>query len=326
MKISDAINILNIKNYTVYNIDNISYNELKKHYHIQCLIYHPDKNTNITNTTNTTLIFQNINCAFNTLKDLIHNISFDSVIDDTDSCNDDDSYNNLLVNFINYVINYYNNSNNLNNNSLDDLKIEADKHLIKFLETFFSNFSLLILETIYLALLKFNNNNNNNNNNSSFLQTKVVTIIKKIIVSILETNAIYIIHPTISNMLNSDIYKLTIDNDYVYVPLWHNELSFENAIIKIYPILDANITLDNTNSIHYTYKNKFSTLLENIASDINSIVVNIDNNHFTINISNLKMTKYQTYILENQGIPKINSANILDNSVKNSIIFHIHLE
>jgi hypothetical protein len=38
------------------------------------------------------------------------------------------------------------------------------------------------------------------------------------------------------------------------------------------------------------------------------------------------MTKYQTYILENQGIPKINSANILDNSVKNSIIFHIHLE
>ena len=61
MKISDAINILNIKNYTVYNIDNISYNELKKHYHIQCLIYHPDKNTNITNTTNTTLIFQNIN-------------------------------------------------------------------------------------------------------------------------------------------------------------------------------------------------------------------------------------------------------------------------
>ena len=45
MKISDAINILNIKNYDITNIQHISYNELKKHNHIQSLIYHPDKNT-----------------------------------------------------------------------------------------------------------------------------------------------------------------------------------------------------------------------------------------------------------------------------------------
>ena len=44
MKISDAIQILNITNYTVDTINKISYNELKKHYHIQSLIYHPDKN------------------------------------------------------------------------------------------------------------------------------------------------------------------------------------------------------------------------------------------------------------------------------------------
>ena len=46
MKISEAIDVLNITNYTISNIKNISYNELKKHYHIQCLIYHPDKNIN----------------------------------------------------------------------------------------------------------------------------------------------------------------------------------------------------------------------------------------------------------------------------------------
>jgi curved DNA-binding protein CbpA len=44
MKISDAINILNIKNYNITNIQHISYDELKKQYHIQSLIYHPDKN------------------------------------------------------------------------------------------------------------------------------------------------------------------------------------------------------------------------------------------------------------------------------------------
>lgn len=317
MKISDAIAILNIQNYNITNIQYISYNELKKHYHIQALLYHPDKNNN---TENSTLIFQNINCAFRTLKDVIsaNDLSANDLIRDDLSANDlnnDDSYNNLLINFINNVINYYNNNNVLN---LDEIKLEADKHLTMFLETLFSNLSLIILEDIYLLLAKFNNN--------YLLTNRIVTIIKKLIISILEKNAIYIINPTISNLLNSDIYKLNINNEYVYVPLWHNELAFENAIIKIYPLLATNMYLDSSNNIYYTYKNKFSTLLENIANNINYIIITIDNNTYSIAINNLIMSKYQTYILKNQGIPVINSNNILDNSVKSSIIFHIYLD
>ena len=307
MKISDAIAILNIQNYNITNIQYISYNELKKHYHIQALLYHPDKNNN---TENSTLIFQNINCAFRTLKDMISANDLSA-----NDLNNDDSYNNLLINFINNVINYYNNNNVLN---LDEIKLEADKHLTIFLETLFSNLSLIILEDIYLLLAKFNNN--------YLLTNRIVTIIKKLIISILEKNAIYIINPTISNLLNSDIYKLNINNEYVYVPLWHNELAFENAIIKIYPLLATNMYLDSSNNIYYTYKNKFSTLLENIANNINYIIITIDNNTYNIAINNLIMSKYQTYILKNQGIPVINSNNILDNSVKSSIIFHIYLD
>ena len=331
MKISDAIAILNIQNYNITNIQYISYNELKKHYHIQALLYHPDKNSN---TENSTLIFQNINCAFRLLKGLISerelisecDLSADELnVDDLTSENTDNSYNNLLISFINYVINYYNNNNKnnledlkLEDIKLEDLKLEADKQLSIFIETLFSKLSLIILEDIYLVLAKFNT--------SSLLTNKIVNIIKKLIINILEKNAIYIINPSISNLLNSDIYKLTIANEYVYVPLWHNELAFENAIIKIYPLLVSNVYLDSSNIIHYTYKNKFSTLLENIANNVNSLVITIDNNHYSIAINNLKLAKYQTYILENQGIPVINSNNILDNSVKSSIIFHIHLE
>ena len=311
MKISDAIAILNIQNYNITNIQYISYNELKKHYHIQALLYHPDKNSN---TENSTLIFQNINCAFRTLKDMISANDL-SANDLNNDLNNDDSYNNLLINFINNVINYYNNNNVLN---LEEIKLEADKHLIIFLETLFTNLSLVILEDIYLLLAKFNNN--------YLLTNRIATIIKKLIISILEKNAIYIINPTISNLLNSDIYKLTIANEYVYVPLWHNELAFENAIIKIYPLLVSNVYLDSSNNINYSYKNKFSTLLENIANNVNSLIITIDNNTYSIAINNLKLSKYQTYILENQGIPVINSNNILDNSVKSSIIFHIYLD
>jgi hypothetical protein len=321
MKISDAINILNIKNYDITNIQHISYNELKKHYHIQSLIYHPDKNTN---NHNATLLFQNINCAFVTLRDFIKNNDLNT----NEPLNEDDSYNNLVINFINYIVNYYGNTNVLNSNSLDDLKIEANKQLYKFLETLFSNFSLIILEDIYLVLLKFNNNNINTpiTHTNYLLTNNIVNIIKKISIGILEKNDIYIISPTISNLLNSDIYRLTIANDIVYVPLWHRELAFENAIIKIYPILDNNITIDSNNNIHYTYNNKFSTLLENITNNVDTISVVINNSNFTINISMLKMCKYQTYIIENEGIPNININNILDNSIKGTITFHIHLE
>lgn len=330
MKISDAIVILNIQNYNITNIQHISYNELKKHYHIQALLYHPDKNNN---TENSTLIFQNINCAFTLLKGLIseHDLRKDDLradelnVDDLTSENTDKSYNKLLISFINYVLSYYTNYTNNNNNesnledsNLEDLKLEANKHLTIVIETLFSKLSLIILEDIYLLLIKFNA--------SSLLTNKIVNIIKKIIINILEKKAIYIINPTISNLLNSDIYKLTIANEYVYVPLWHNELAFENAIIKIYPLLPSNVYLDGSNIIHYTYKNKFSTLLENIANNVNSLVITIDNNHYSIIINNLKLAKYQTYILENQGIPSINSNNILDNSVKSAIVFHIHLD
>jgi|UniRef100_A0A6C0CCQ3 hypothetical protein len=323
MKISDAINILNIQNYNITNIQHISYNELKKHYHIQALLYHPDKNSN---TENSTLIFQNINCAFSMLKEVIidNDLKKDDLNgddlngDDLTGENTDNSYNKLLISFINYVINYYNNESNLYDLNLEDLKLEANKHLTIVIETLFSKLSLIILEDIYLLLIKFNS--------SSLITNKIVNIIKKIIINILEKKDIYIINPTISNLLNSDIYKLTIANEYVYVPLWHNELAFENAIIKIYPLLPSNVYLDGCNIIHYTYKNKFSTLLENIANNVNSLVITIDNNDYSIIINNLKLAKYQTYILKNQGIPSINSNNILDNSVKSDIVFHIHLD
>ena len=68
MKISEAINVLNITNYTIYNIKNISYNELKKHYHIQCLIYHPDKNIN--NEGDTKLIKHDQKTIFKELKNI----------------------------------------------------------------------------------------------------------------------------------------------------------------------------------------------------------------------------------------------------------------
>ena len=321
MKISEAISILNISNYTIYNIKNISHNELKKHYHIQCLIHHPDKN--ITNE-ESTLIFQNINHAYNILKELI------IIKDDVDSVDplDANDYNYYILNFINFLTNYYSNSTNNSNleENINNIKEYANSHIQTILLNLLDNFSIVILEDLYIFLLKYKKEGICENSNKSFnaISDNIITIIKTILQEKLSKYNIYILTPNIGNLLNSDIYKLEISNDIIYIPLWHNELNFENNIIKIDPILDTNITIDNDNNIHYTYINTFSNIIDLLNSN-NSITINIENHIFNILINNLTFNKYQIYSIKNQGLAKININNILDNTSKSDIIFHIYL-
>jgi len=323
MKISEAIEVLNITNYTIYNIKNISYNELKKHYHIQCLINHPDKNIN---NEKATLVFQNINQAYNSLRELINISKDDSNYDDSNSNIDNNNYNHYILNFINFVTKYYCNSEN--NSKLEDLeeninniKCYANSHIQTILVNLLDNFSITILEDLYIFLLKYKKECFCEN---TTLSDNIITTIKTILQEKLSTYNIYILTPNIANLLNSDVYKLTINNDIIYIPLWHNELNFENNIIKIDPLLDTNIILDNDNNIHYTYNNTFSNIIDLLNSNTN-ITINIENYTFTILIGKLTFSKYQIYSIKNLGLSKININNILDNTCKSDIIFHIYL-
>jgi hypothetical protein len=315
MKISEAIAILNITNYTIYNIQNISYNELKKHYHIQCLIYHPDKNIN---NEESTLIFQNINHAYNILKELI-NIKETSDNSDThtNNLNETNEYNYYILNFINFIIKNY-------SNSTEDIKNYANSHIKTVLANLLDNFSVVILEDLYIFLLKYKKECGFENS-ANVISNNIITIIKSLLQDKLSKYNIYILTPNIVNLLNSDIYKLEVNNDIIYIPLWHNELNFENNIIKIDPLLDSNISIDIDNNIHYTYTDTFYNVIDLLKTNDATITIAIENYSFNIPIGKLTFTKYQIYSIKNQGLSKINTYNILDNSCKSDIIFHIYL-
>jgi len=321
MKINKAIEILNITNYSIYNIKNISHNELKKHYHIQCLIYHPDKNIN---NEKATLVFQNINEAYNTLKELINISKDDCTFDDINNNNtNDNNYNYYILNFINFITKYYsNNSDSINlEENINNIKHYANSHIQSILINLLDNFSIAILEDLYIFLLKYKKECVCENNT---LSHTIITTIETILQEKLSKYNIYILTPNIVNLLNSDVYKLIINDDIIYIPLWHNELNFENNIIKIDPLLDSNIVLDNDNNIHYTYTNTFSNIIDLLNSDTN-ITINIEDHSFNILINKLTFSKYQIYSIKHQGLAKINTNNILDNSCKSDIIFHIYL-
>ena len=320
MKISEAITILNITNYTIHNIKNISYNELKKHYHIHCLIYHPDKNIN---NEDSTLIFQNINHAYTILKELIiiketSDISTND-LNATHDLNETNEYNYYILNFINFIINNYSNL-----NSTEDIKQFANSHIKTVLANLLDNFSIVILEDLYIFLLKYKKECGSENS-ANVISNNIITIIKTLLQDKLSKFNIYILTPNIVNLLNSDIYKLEVNNDIIYIPLWHNELNFENNIIKIDPLLDTNIIIDMDNNIHYTYTDSFHNIIDLLKTNNATLTITIENHSFNILISKLTFAKYQIYSIKNQGLSKINTHNILDNSYKSDIIFHIYL-
>jgi hypothetical protein len=328
MKISEALVILNIKNYNMYNIHNISLNELKKYYHIQCLIYHPDKN-NICE--NSTLLFQNINSAYNVLKDIISTDDDDYDDNDNDAIDNDgktNNYNDLLVTFLNFIIKYYSNNDALTTfkDDITKFKHNANIHIKAIITSLFDNFSIVILEDLYFYILKYNKlkSHENNENNENNIYNAIIEIIKTILEEKLSNHSIYILTPKLTNLLNSDVYKLEINDVIVYIPLWHNEMKFENNIIKIEPLLDDTITIDEHNNIHYTYYNNFNNIIELLKSNSN-IAIDLADQTIEININDLKFSKYQVYNVKHKGIPKINTLAILDNSNKGDIYFHIHL-
>ena len=146
--------------------------------------------------------------------------------------------------------------------------------------------------------------------------------IKNIIDDKLRLYNIYILTPSLDNILNSEIFKLEIGDETIYVPLWHQEMMYEKNIIKIQLVLTGGITIDEHNDIHIEYSDKFENVLNLIKQDIDTI----DVYRYKLDIHKLSLKKNQTYTLKNEGIPVINSHDIFDNKSKANVVVHIRLE
>ena len=78
--------------------------------------------------------------------------------------------------------------------------------------------------------------------------------------------------------------------------------------------------IDEFNNIHINIKMSVQKALQN-----KKISFNIGVKVFEINTNELKIIKYQTYIIKNKGLSSINQNNIYDASKKNDIIVNIEL-
>ena len=245
--------------------------ELKRNYHVLALNNHPDKNNDI----NANRIFQEIEEAYSFLKNIIDNNKYKDYENDNSSTNTSDiEYTELIISFVDIL------SKTMNTEEINRFHDKCIEYSNKLLDQLLDKVNINVLEDLYCFI-----------NNNIYFSDKISNNIKNIIINKLKFYNIYIINPTLDNLLNSEIFKLEISNNsinnIIYVPLWHNEMIYEKNIIKIQPKLPNNITIDDNNNIHIKYINNFENLIAMIKIDISYLLIH----NYKIPINELKFKK-----------------------------------
>mgnify|MGYP001158571476 FL=1 len=144
------------------------------------------------------------------------------------------------------------------------------------------------------------------------------------LISILKKN-IYILNPSLDDLLNQNVYKLQHNEKEYIIPLWQSELEYDNSgstlIVKCVPDLPDHIEIDEDNNIHISLR--FS-LFDKIQQHNNKIEISLGSKNFEVSLEDLQIKKYQIKKFVNSGIPKFDENDIY--SVDNISDVNVHFE
>jgi len=301
MDINLAFEILEIED------KNITLEELKKKYHKLALKNHPDKNKT---DKNSTLKFQLIGEAYDLLCiEISKNKDYKKA--EQNEKGTETGYIYILQMFLNGLLN--------NEHILSVIKnIVITRCLsIKIIEDLDKD-KLLLLYNILVKYKKL-----------LYIDETIIEQIQELILEKHKDIQIYILNPSINDLLENNVYKLELNKYIYFVPLWHNEVVFDNndggndnIIVKCIPCLPENITIDDDNNLIVDLKYEVNS---NTLSLLNqeSIPFLLGKKTFYIPISQLYMRRNQTFYLKKQGLTKIYENNIYNIDEKNDIIIKI---
>jgi curved DNA-binding protein CbpA len=280
--------------------------ELRKQYFKKALIYHPDKN----NHENSNKQFTDIKDAYAFLENyLIYDNIDKNIPTDKNIPDDSDNYIFIIEKFIKMatIVDF----NNV-------------KEIIQLLYQNCQQISISTFERIdksnALKLYAYMNQY------SELLGIDEDTLEKfrEIMKEKIENDELVILNPSLDNLLDSEIYILNHCEEIYYIPLWHDEVSYDNGentlIVKCIPQLPSHIYIDEFNNIHINIKISIQKALQN-----KKITFNIGKKVFEIETIELKIIKQQTYIIKNKGISFINIGDSYDVNKKCDIIINLEL-
>ena len=304
-----AFNILEI-DITKITTKDITLVKLKKKYHKLALQNHPDKNGN---TTESNEKFRQIHEAYEYLKNELH-LEEDNDNKDIDiSTNDANERNYAAENMPQYIdiLQLFMKTmlegkyTTIISKIIQDIVSGCSKITLKLLEDLDKDTCM----NIYVFL--------SNNRSTLHLNDTILETMREIVQQKFDNVFIYKLNPSLHDLLNNNIYKLNIQDQICYVPLWISESHFDISGCEIIalcePEIPENIVIDEYNNIHVTCEISIMDELQNLIMNDLNYNLKISNKYFDIPIQNLFMKKEQKYTIKNEGLGKNSSDTILDN-------------
>jgi DnaJ-class molecular chaperone len=305
MNYKKAIKILEIKGKFDYKI-------LKSRYYMKALRYHPDKN----NQPNAEEKFKEISEAYNYLNKYINSNNKETYYETRENIYTDDfengnyNYKNILYKFILSL----NGDFTLNENDIEYFNNIFDNENIKYLLTILKLLPKNKLRSIYNYLTNIH----------LIKESIIIKEIEKILEENNKVDIKYIINPSIDNLLNHEIFKIKIENEDYYIPMWHNEIIYETSnntlIFECIPQIGNHIFIDDDNNIFINDNVELHSLLEKETYEIS-----IGNKKYSINMDNIKIKKNQIITIKNDGISNIDYENIYNIENKSNIYINLTL-
>ena len=314
MDIQTALHLLDIDDFTRGNYTKVTYDYVKRKYHKMALKCHPDKNGN---TKEATQRFQRITNAYNYLITELElksefneykNEDQDDICDTKDKDKDSQLYTSLLSMFLAGIL-------KVDTNKMPDLLVRIVKDIVlngtkvistKIIDDLDKDKSL----ELYNFLNKYKH--------ILYITSETLGFVSSLIKEKYKNDRVYILNPSIDDLLDNNIYKLYVDEQLYLAPLWHNELYFEDPdkndiIVLCVPQLPEDITIDENNNIHCNLLVAFEKemfLNQNLNHHV--LNVNIGKHIFNIPFDKLYMKKEQKYVIKGEGI-----SHIFENDIYN---------
>ena len=296
MKYEEALDILGIDSHLSLTMD-----ELKRKYHKLALKYHPDKNGGSDESTKK---FQLVNEAFATIEARLKN-GPDKIFNENDSSKQ--NYNHLFQLFMESFL-----------ETRDVPEISVVKEIVlsgckKLSFKLFENMSKEMAVNTLSFLCKYKD--------ILHIENEIIETVKTIIAKKYENDMVFILNPTLDDMLDHNVYKLLVDKKTYFVPLWHSEAYFDGPegeiIVKCVPTLPDNVFIDETNRIHVELTRKFTV---DFFSE-NSLGFSLGTHKFEI--PKLLFKKTHRYHLENQGLGPLDVQDMYNTYQKMGIFINL---
>lgn len=318
MNLIIALELLDISTDEI-DVSNITHEYLKKQYHKMALKWHPDKNGNSYSSKDR---FQKINEAYEYLCDELHLINDDNPNTNfTDvRYNKNENPNHMYVSILSkyLMILLKGDYNEVLIQIVKDIVIGCKSISIKMFEDLDKHKAV----EVYHLLCKYKD--------VFCISDNTLELVSSVIKEKYKNDKVFILNPTLKDLIENNMYKLYVDNKLYLVPLWHNEMYFDAAdgseiIVLCKPELPDHITIDEDNNIHICKQISIKKDLTNMIYNNEPLYVEIINKKHAFSLSKLYIKKQQAYIIKGQGISKIVENDIYNVNFKGDIIVDLKI-